>query len=266
MAAKEQRRARKSRKEHTRQQRRLQAQNQPTCPGCVICTQIQAIAGKITAAEAREVKEAKRVFFRGDVTINSRDAAAFIASQDVGHRQNRLVYWTDGCSMKSGSGIGIVTASFGSETWVEGSWRTKERLDANVMEILAITKALELAMEQCKDRGSSCVEHVVVYSDSINALNLFQRNWKDPRTAGKLAPLEEAISAAAELDALGVRVELRWVPAHEGVGGNPRADKAARNAARQGARKVPQPFRRRGGTTLIECFMRKKKNIDIFRN
>lgn len=170
--------------------------------------------------------------------------------------------------MRSGSGIGVATTPFGSETWVEGSWRTKETMDNNSMEVIAIAKALELARKQCEDQGSSCVEHVVIYSDSANALKLFQRNTRkrEPRKARKFAPLEEAISAAAELDASGVWVDLRWVPAHEGIGGNPRADKAARNAARQGARKVPQGFRRRGGTSLIECFMREKKNIDIFRN
>lgn len=235
MAVEERRQARKARREHKRQQRQLQAQNQ--------------------------------LIFSPLVTINARDAAGFIASQDVGRRQNRLVYWTDGCSMRSGSGIGLAYTSFGSETWVERSWRTKERVDdANVMESIAISKALELARDQCKDRGSSCVEHVVVYSDSIIALKAFQCNGRDPRKVSKYAPLKEAISAAAELDALGVRVELRWVPGHEGIGGNPRADKAARNAARQGARKVPQPFRRLGGTALIECLMLKKKNIDIFRN
>ena len=266
MAVKKRRQARKARKEHARQQRRLQAQNQPLCPGCLICTQIQAITAKNVATEAREVEEAKLRLFRGDITINARHAAAFIASQDVGHRQNRLVYWTDGSSMKSGSGIGVAYTSFGSEKWVEGSWRIKERVDANVAEIIAIMKALDLAREQCKDLGSSCVEYVVVYSDSITALDLFQRNGKDPKRVRKFVSLEEAILAAAELDALGVRVELRWVPAHEGIEGNMRADKAARNAARQGARKVPQKFRRQGGTALIECFMQKKKNIDIFRN
>lgn len=62
------------------------------------------------------------------------------------------------------------------------------------------------------DQGRLYIEHVVVYSDSINALDIFQRSGTHTRatkTVIQSTLLREAISTTKELDALGVRVELR---------------------------------------------------------
>ncbi|KAG9240046.1 hypothetical protein BJ878DRAFT_484205 [Calycina marina] len=101
--------ASKARKYHAREQRRLQAQNQPACPGCNLCSQTQTPEMKAAAVAGNTIKGC--ACFSGDIAILERDIAAFISSQDIHYHASRLVYWTHGCIMVSRNGTVITYKS-----------------------------------------------------------------------------------------------------------------------------------------------------------
>jgi hypothetical protein len=110
----------------------------------------------------------------------------------------------------------------------------------DILEAYAVAKALEVALDQCRDQKDGQVPKIVViYSDNLEALRLFDQFRLTLVKLRRQIPNGETligpgILAAKSLKDLGIEVELRYVPGHSGVAGNMMAHRAARRGARQG--------------------------------
>jgi len=110
-------------------------------------------------------------------------------------------------------------------------------------ETLAIETALSLALHQICPRNPQ-ITQLTILSDAKTNLrvisNLHRKRPADPFAKG--AALSESLQQR------GVQTTLRWVPAHVGVEGNDRADRAARLARIFGdSVSFPPPITESGG-------------------
>jgi ribonuclease HI len=94
----------------------------------------------------------------------------------------------------------------------------------NVAELTAILRALEWIPVSAKA--------IVVYTDSQYAIGVLQKGWKAKVNQDLVATAKRAV---AERNA-----RLAYVPGHEGVPLNERADELAREAVRTGGTQVPR--------------------------
>ncbi|KAK5945559.1 hypothetical protein PMZ80_002764 [Knufia obscura] len=108
----------------------------------------------------------------------------------------------------------------------------------HAVELFAIMAAMQIAMSKCqaeKDEGWLKIEEVVVFSDSNQALEAIRdfHTWSEERQSGylRLRELGEIKLLAARIQEMGVKSELRWAPAGEGVVGLDRVHEIARDAA-----------------------------------
>ena len=156
---------------------------------------------------------------------------------EVNFEQDRWVFWTDGSRFDDcRCGIGVVYRS-STLSWAELCWSAPRSIKAHVLEVYAISKALEIAWERCRDvemeqRPSS----VCIYSDCSVALKHFSR-FRQTLTGLKELPYGEVlvgpgINAAERLSVLQVAIKLQYVPGHSSIQGNTYAHRAARKGAK----------------------------------
>jgi ribonuclease HI len=124
------------------------------------------------------------------------------------------IAYTDGaCSGNPGpAGCGVVLVS-PSGTTVEGSEYIGEATN-NVAELTAILRALEWVP---KEAGP-----IVVHTDSQYAIGVLQRGWKAKANQDLVALTKRAVEARG--------ARLVYVPGHQGVALNERADALARES------------------------------------
>ncbi|PVH73557.1 hypothetical protein DL98DRAFT_519820 [Cadophora sp. DSE1049] len=237
--------ARKARREHERQQAILQKRNLPLCPGCELCSATKARECQRLQQQhekslrSRTRQALKNTLFEGVVVIKPKDVALTGAASEAHTQtdQSRQVYWTDGsCRHNSSCGLGVVYYCSIRSRWIELSWRVRGFVGTHVLEIYAISKALEIAWNRCRDMETKLRPTCIcVYSDCTGALEYFDGfRWTldgmkrlpcGPRLVGP------GIVATKELSAVGIKVELRYVPGHAGIEGNVKADRAAKKGA-----------------------------------
>ncbi|KAH6703201.1 ribonuclease H-like domain-containing protein [Leptodontidium sp. MPI-SDFR-AT-0119] len=245
--------ARKARREHERQQALLQKHNLPLCQGCESCTATEARAKQKlsrgggqerTQSERSRIRQGLKItLFEGVIIIHPREIALTEAALEGLNltEHSKAVYWADGSRLKNGScGIGVVYSATKS-SWTELSYRVRGSANANVLEVYAISKALEIAWKEARDMEiEQRPSDVCIYSDSQNALHYFQGFQHSLNGIKRLPDGERlvgpSIMATHELVALGIVVELRYVPGHSGIEGNSRADRAARKGTRYAAK------------------------------
>ncbi|KAL2069849.1 hypothetical protein VTL71DRAFT_14528 [Oculimacula yallundae] len=143
--------------------------------------------------------------------------------------------------MNGSCGIGVVYSSAES-SWTELSYRLCGSLDINVLEVYAISKALEIAWKEARDLEiEQRPSKVCIYSDSPTALDYFKGFQHSPSKLKGFPDGERllgpSIMATHDLVALGIVVELLYVPGHSGVEGNSKADRAARKGTRYAAKR-----------------------------
>ncbi|KAK1831086.1 hypothetical protein QBC39DRAFT_382669 [Podospora conica] len=164
---------------------------------------------------------------------------------------HHLILWSDGswipgpASPKAGvtppkagaaskkAGMGVAYRPHPASPWRESAYAISSSRHGreSFCELLAIEAALGIAKttveSRKKDGGGTApaITRVTVFSDARSALEAIVK----PRKAGDDRFARGAAYAAA-LGALGVEVELRWVPGHSGVEGNVRADAVAKLA------------------------------------
>ncbi|MGA2447782.1 MAG: ribonuclease H [Polyangiaceae bacterium] len=132
--------------------------------------------------------------------------------------------YTDGaCSGNPGpAGSGVVLVS--PDGKIREGFESLGQATNNVAELTAILRALEWIPD-------SAVA-IVVYTDSQYAIGVLQKGWKAKANQDLVATAKRAV---AERNA-----RLVYVPGHEGVPLNERADELAREAVRTGGKQVPQ--------------------------
>lgn len=153
---------------------------------------------------------------QGQIRVLPREEAATEAQ----NARPGLTVWSDGSRLEDGrTGAGIAWEQ-------QEQWRTQkipigaghEVFDA---ELIGICKALELALK-VEQKGP-----VTVLLDSLAAISRIQHRRPGPGQNLAIRVQE----STKQLEAQGRRVTIQWVPGHQDIEGNERADKAAKAAA-----------------------------------
>ena len=140
-----------------------------------------------------------------------------------GVMKDAWIAYTDGaCSGNPGpAGSGVVVVS--PDGKVHEGFEYLGEATNNVAELTAILRALEWIPEEA--------EAVVVYTDSQYAIGVLQKGWK--------AKLNQELVARAKRTVELRRARLHYVPGHQGVSLNERADELAREAIVRRATRRP---------------------------
>jgi ribonuclease HI len=89
-------------------------------------------------------------------------------------------------------------------------------------------RAVEMALEMVQDSPERARNGAIVFSDSQAALQALVR----PRMPSGQVYLRGCIQNLQLLNNQGIRVEFRWIPAHQGIPGNELVDEHAKQAAK----------------------------------
>lgn len=221
--------------------------------------------------------------FFGQIIVQSREEAIATASTFSTPIPNRLVLFTDGSAfslvkdqngtrVRKGFGATVVYQIYKTgERWNELLYRLKGDPDIDRSEYTAVAEALAIALPWALRKLPTLEDaqgcQVVIFTDSQSALSKLERLGTHALTEDM--PLRtdsvrrKLITRSQYLRQLGVRVDVRWVPAHAKVEGNERADAAARRAGKGVHEVVPDE-----GLEMIEAgltTLRSRQLLDSHR-
>jgi ribonuclease HI len=175
----------------------------------------EAVAGRWESRKAF-VREPWRA--PPEVIIEDRETAVTTHSKLTTETKGPLVIYTDGSGFEGRVGA----AAVGPDCHRHSQMGTEATTTVYAAELRAIGLALEIALETPTQNG------VVIFSDSQAALRALCR----PRMPSGQVYLERCLDHLALLSDRG-RVQLRWIPAHQGIPGNELADQNAKQAAHE---------------------------------
>lgn len=177
--------------------------------------------------------------FVGEVIIEESDAALAHAQKEYSdpNPSKRMVFWTDGIIKGGnlqnrykglgGSGVAYKNAN---AAWTRRAFKYGYAIKMNVTKVYGICKALQIAKANIveAEEGEERLDVVVIYSESVWALE----RLRNSRVRAKPQGSQHGIRASIMLGEMGVKVELRWVPAKSTLKGQILAQQAAKEAVR----------------------------------
>jgi ribonuclease HI len=126
---------------------------------------------------------------------------------------NPIVFWSDGSKMEGRSALGIHC----EELNISHSYRANDNNTIMQVEVHAIQKCVEEILQR-EIRG----RNVVILSDSQAALKALRSTQITSHT------VNDCLTKIKQLNARNNMLTLSWVPAHQGIAGNEKADELAK--------------------------------------
>ncbi|GIJ98524.1 hypothetical protein Aspvir_000641 [Aspergillus viridinutans] len=182
--------------------------------------------------------------FRGDIVIQERGYAreyALLASELRPARefQDSCVFWVDSSfartrpqtsadpTKRTSAAAAVVYKIWpNKKEWEFRAFGLARVHSSNLAELFAIKAALDVAAEIAQKRNDW--RKMTIFTDSQAALTEISKFPYATSIAENI--VSSFIKAALLLYKLGIRLEVRWVPGHNSVPGNVRADSLAKRA------------------------------------
>jgi ribonuclease HI len=164
-----------------------------------------------------------------DVTIEDRDVAVQHHNQILGKapEERPLIMYTDGSGIESK--VGAAAVDEGGKHIALSQMGDDDSSTVYSAELRAIEMALELVLNGDEPWLTRAKKGVVIFADSQAALKALRR----PRMPSGQVYLMGCLDRLRQLADKGIRTELRWIPAHQGVAGNEIVDAHAKEAAQR---------------------------------
>jgi len=210
-------------------------------PGTIVPTIGQAKKPLSVQQQVHAVQEAARIFrrdplcgrpawsFQGDVVKTGRVDALATAKSPI-YPVDSLVFFTDASIKDKKAGAAVVYKRCPrDQDYIRKAWHLQQMAKSHECENWAIGQALTIALQEIHHR-ETVLREVIVYTDSASALqDMDSTKIKSPFLEGRPG-LEDTLLRGLHLHYAGVKVTLRWCPAHCGVPGNGEADTLAGRA------------------------------------
>jgi ribonuclease HI len=157
-----------------------------------------------------------------EVTIEDRDIAVkshdHILSKDP--RERPLILYTDGSGIEGKIGAAVVD--------LQNHHAHSQMGDDDTSTVYAAElRGIEMALGSTAPWVTCVKNGLVIFTDSQAALKALRQ----PRIPSGQVYLEGCLDLIRQHAANGIRTELRWIPAHQGVAGNELVDRHAKEAA-----------------------------------
>ncbi|KAJ5737701.1 uncharacterized protein N7483_002826 [Penicillium malachiteum] len=209
---------------------------------------IRPRSNESTTGRVRDARYSAATQFTGRTVVESRFRARVFAEHMMmrppidGHTHCHTL-WTDG-SLVGGrrAGGAVVWRNHPEDDWKSLKRRINfETSDSNLPEVMAVSMAMDKAVDLVRTarstRNTALLDEVFIFTDSTFTVRVVRSAWIGSRGARRgwyfIRPwVDQLLESYAELRAMGVRVELHWVPGHSGVEGNSMAHNAARESTR----------------------------------
>lgn len=174
-----------------------------------------------------------------EVTIEEREVAIDQHNQLLrkGPEDRPLIMYTDGSGIDGKVGAAAVNES--GEQIAQSQMGEDDSSTVYSAELRAIEMALELVLNANEPWARQAKNGLVIFADSQAALKALRR----PRMPSGQVYLVGCMDLIRQLANRGIRTELRWIPAHQGVLGNDTVDGHAKEAA-QGPENPQNPLNR----------------------
>lgn len=164
-----------------------------------------------------------------EVIIEDRDTA--VKSHDhilsKGPRERPLILYTDGSGIEGRIGAAAVVHL--EDRYAHSQMGDDDTSTVYAAELHAIEMALALASESREPWAARAQNGLIIFADSQAALKALRQ----PRMPSGQVYLEGCLNLIKRHAAYGIRTELRWIPAHQGVLGNELVDRHAKEAAQE---------------------------------
>lgn len=173
------------------------------------------------------------------MTIEDREAALAqhnqILSRDPETRP--LIMYTDGSGIEGKVGAAAVDEN--GETVIQSQMGDDDTTTVYSAEMRAIEMTLKYVLNATEPRTNRARNGLIIFADSQAALKALRR----PLMPSGQIYLAGGLDLIRQLADQGIRTELDWIPAHQGVNGNETVDRHATEAA-QGPEDPTNPLNR----------------------
>ncbi|KAJ5144461.1 reverse transcriptase [Penicillium atrosanguineum] len=164
-----------------------------------------------------------------EVMIEDREVAVERHNQILmkDSRERPLILYTDGSGIEGRIGAAAIVDL--EEQHAHSQMGDDSTSTVYAAELHAIEMALALVLESKEPWAKQAEIGLVIFADSQAALKALRR----PRMPSGQVYLAGCLDLIWRLSGRGIRTELRWIPAHQGVIGNEIVDQHAKEAARE---------------------------------
>jgi ribonuclease HI len=142
-------------------------------------------------------------------------------------RERPLILYTDGSGIEGRIGAAAIVNL--EDQYAHSQMGDDDTSTVYAAELRAIEMALALVLESMEPWAEQAKNGLVIFADSQAALKALRR----PRMPSGQVYLAGCLDLIRQLGEKGIRTELRWIPAHQGVIGNEIVDRHAKEAAQE---------------------------------